>query len=151
MTDYPIGTYAQIEVDHGDGSRSWPIVERDIGAWQSGENRYPDAVVRTVKLLPLVADGIEARRHVADARRIIEAAIRVCDSWDDQVVHWTLDGRAYEQGRRRAVADCAEQLREAMAVAGTGLRPVNCCGCDRHRGDHSQCYAGCDLSGCRDL
>lgn len=40
--------------------------------------------------------------------------------------------------------DEQQALERALAAAAT-------CACDRHRGDHGRCYAGCDLSGCRSL
>jgi hypothetical protein len=76
----------------------------------------------------------EALAHVADARRIIEAVLHLCDRWDNS-----------------SDSNIAYAIREVMAIAGSGTRPTGDCGCDRHNSNHSHCYAGCDLSGCRML
>jgi hypothetical protein len=45
--------YAVIHVPTPDGF-AWPIVERVVGGWQSGEHHYPDAGVLDVRPLTLV-------------------------------------------------------------------------------------------------
>lgn len=86
------------------------------------------------QLAALTDERDEALAHVADARRIIEAVLRLCDTWD-----------------RSSDSNVAYAIRETMAIAGSGTRPTGDCGCDRHNSNHSHCYAGCDLSGCRML
>jgi hypothetical protein len=112
-------------------------VKMELDHWRmrATEDRNAMAKMASPEMVgTLIEQRDEARAHVADARRIIEAVLRLCDTWE-----------------RSSDSNVAYAIRETMAIAGSGTRPTGDCGCGRHNSNHSHCYAGCDLSGCRML
>lgn len=114
-------------------------VKMELDHWRmrAAKDRHAMAKMATLELVAaLTAERDEALAHVADARRIIEAALRQCDE---------------RYGRADASDFLIDDIRGTMAAAGRGTRPTGDCGCVHHASNHSHCYTRCKKFGCRML